>query len=293
MKRSLALRGIALTVVLIAAAACGGDDGGGPTAPEVPSITEIGGLESGSIRAGELVVIRGTNLLAIRRSVSLAGAPTEVQVLLDGTPLQPESVTDTEIRFRIPLELAPGSHTLAVRIGGQTSNTITFNVEVFTASGLYRGEARLTFDNCEVVGVPVGAVRPIDTVVIDARPAITMRRGELAPMTGTLAPDGSFTASFTETREEQGAQLRIELRIEGQLLVDEGEPTLSAEFTAQVTDVETSDFCRFADEDFARRISTETEFLRAPLAPAGTDRPGTLRRLLRGVGGPRGTSPGT
>jgi hypothetical protein len=255
--------------VALAPLACGDDDGpSGPVEP-APVVDEI---TVGAVRAGEVLVITGENLTALR-SPALAGAPTQVQVLLDGSPLVPESVTATEIRVRIPLSLAPGTHTLAVRVGERTSNTVEFEVEVFTASGIYDGSSVLTFDTCELP-FPVGTEREVQILVIDERPAVTFQRGELDRLTGTLAADGSFTAAFTEV--EDGVE--IDLQMDGELGTDgAGVPELTSHFTVELTDLETSESCRFEEDDRATRISTDTDVLRRG---AGDGR--SLRGLLPG-----------
>ncbi|MBW3665558.1 MAG: IPT/TIG domain-containing protein, partial [Actinobacteria bacterium] len=94
---------------------------------------------------GEVVVITGRNLSGSSAALQLAAS---VEILLDGRVLAPESVSATEVRVRIPLDVSPGPHTLSVRVDGRTSNSVQFTVEVFTVTGTYQGPGRIASATC-------------------------------------------------------------------------------------------------------------------------------------------------
>lgn len=187
-----------------ALAACGGGGGGGPIVPDAPVIESLD--IQGSIRAGEVLVIRGRGLNDTRVPRGLSPAAT-VEILLDGRVLTPESATATEIRVRIPLDIAPGPHTLSVRVDGRASNSVAFTVEIFTVTGTYRGPGRIASATCNDPAVqeqlreqfPPGETGTGTQAVLDERPDLTLISQDFSQpgvfeAFGRLEVEGTFHA---------------------------------------------------------------------------------------------------
>ncbi|MGH7544077.1 MAG: IPT/TIG domain-containing protein [Gemmatimonadota bacterium] len=215
---------------LALAVACSGGGGNGPAGPEEPPAPMIQSLEPNPVRAGEELIIRGSNLQA----AALESAQQSVQVLLDGQPLTPISATNTEVVVEIPIEVEPGNHTLRVRTaGGDLTNTSTLAVHVFTVTGTYVALGPQTNDTCGVDDTPIGTVEEFEVSLTDNRPTLNIRVGGFR-FNGSLGNGGDFQGQLQETDPGTG-------------LVS----TVSLNGNMQVADDGTAGFSAFLDLDFS------------------------------------------
>ncbi len=237
--------------------ACSGG-GGGPSAPETPPNPQLNSVSPNPVRAGETLIISGQNLRALQ-GMNLAQVQT-IEVLLDGLVISPISTSDTEIQVRVPLETTPGNHTVAIRSGGRTSNSLPFGSEIFTATGTYVAQGPVSLNSCLDFGIgePVGTVETFEVVISDDRPKATGRIGAI-PLSGTLSASGSFNMFQTE----QG----ITSRVEGNLLAAEGEAGFSGRVTLESNDVI---ICSIIRQVTGLRITT-TPTAKAPSADLSGD----------------------
>lgn len=173
--------------------ACGGGSGS-PTDLEEP-VPAIQSLDPNPARAGEELIIRGSNLQTPAGSLQPAQG---IEVLLDGRVLTPSSATDSEIVVTLPLDITPGSHTLRVRTGaGELTNTVPFQVHIFTVTGTYRAEGPRSSDTCLIDGTPIGTVEDFEVSLTDNRPTLSMRVGAFR-FNGTLGNGGDFTGQLQQ-----------------------------------------------------------------------------------------------
>lgn len=254
--RELVRRRAVIAILAAGIVSCGGG-GGGPTAPAAPTINNVG-----SVRAGEILVITGQNLTSLN-ALELA-QQASVEVLVDSRVLTPESVTATEIRVRIPMDLTPGSHTLAVRVSGRTSNTINLTVEVFTVTGTYVGAGTIVSTTCNDPDLqeafreifPPGFTDASVKLVTDLRPQLRIvvpnpPEGDVE-LTGALMADGSFQATVTESLPE----VQIVNTLTGQFTFSSGEVRSQSSLTLVVTFPGTPLLCDVALTFEERRTTT-------------------------------------
>jgi hypothetical protein len=222
MLRRDAVRFVWLPVAL--ALACGGSGGGGPTEPEEPPAPTIQSLDPNPVRAGEDLIIRGSNLQAAN---ALQPAQQGVQVLIDGRTLSPTSVTNTEVVVELPLDIEPGNHTVRVRnAAGVLTNTSTLEVHVFTVTGTYRALGPQTDDTCGVDDTPIGTVEEFEISLTDNRPTLSIRVGGFR-FNGSLGNGGDFQGQLQEV--DPGTGLVSTVSLNGNMIVgDDG----AAGFTA-------------------------------------------------------------
>ncbi|MGH7571549.1 MAG: hypothetical protein ACREMK_06865 [Gemmatimonadota bacterium] len=232
--------------------ACSGG-GGGPSAPETPPSPQLNSVSPNPVRAGEALILSGQNLLAFR-GMNLAQVQA-IEVLLDGRVISPISTSDTEVQIRLPLETTPGNHTVAIRAGGRTSNSLPFGSEIFTATGTYVAQGPVSLNSCLDFGLgdPVGTVQTFEIVISDDRPNATGRIGAI-PLSGTLSASGSFNMS----RTEEG----ITSRVEGNLLAVEQDAGFSGRVALESNDVI---ICSIITQVTGLRITT-TPTAKAPSA---------------------------
>jgi hypothetical protein len=154
----------------------------------------VGSVSPNPVRAGETLIISGQNLRASQAGV----------VLIDGVAVVPLSGTNTEIQVQVPIQVTPGNHVLRVQVEAELSNTVSFQVEIFTVTGTYVSQGPIVLNSCGV-GDPVGTVNTFEIAMIDNRPILTGRIGAI-PLQGTMTGGGSFNMSqiegdFTERLE--------------------------------------------------------------------------------------------
>ncbi|MBW3660548.1 MAG: IPT/TIG domain-containing protein [Gemmatimonadetes bacterium] len=224
-KRALRLGAAAVAAGLLA---CGG--GGGPTDPAPrPRITD---LEPDPVRAGEALTIHGQDFQAVAGRVP-APLP-EVTVVLDGRVLTPVSVTDTEIVITVPLEVAPGDHSVVVRAGDSESDPRSVGVTIFTVTGSYAAVGVQTEDTCEADEVPVGGSEPFSVSLVDERPVLGIRVDGF-DFEGTLASDGTFAGTHEEVLDPE-VGLTGTVEFEGTMGAREGGTAgLTAVFEIQIS----------------------------------------------------------
>jgi hypothetical protein len=157
-----------------------------------PAITSV---SPSSVRAGDILIIRGQNFTALR-TLQLSG--NTPQVLIDGVTLGATSVTATELQVAVPLDLTPGNHTLRIQLDSDVSNTLNFTSEIFTATGTYGAEGPVTLNSCGFSDFPIGSRHTFEVSMTDNRPTLNARIGGITGFFGTLTPGGSFNVSQTE-----------------------------------------------------------------------------------------------
>lgn len=156
-------------------------------APVVSSVTP------NPVRAGGTLIITGQSL---RASQGLVLSQT-VMVLIDGVAITPVSSTNTEIQVQVPINVTPGNHVLRVQVDGEFSNSVPFQVEIFTVTGTYAAQGPVTINSCGDPFDPVNTVVTLEIAMTDGRPALTGRVGA-APLQGTMTSGGSFEMSRSQ-----------------------------------------------------------------------------------------------
>lgn len=142
------------------------------------------------VRAGGTLIISGQNLRASQ------GAQTGT-ALIDGVAVTPLSSTNTEIQVQVPINVTPGNHVLRVQVNGEFSNSVPFQVEIFTVTGTYAAQGPVTINSCGDPFDPVDTVVTLEIAMTDGRPALTGRVGA-SPLQGTMTSGGSFEMSRSE-----------------------------------------------------------------------------------------------
>jgi hypothetical protein len=132
-------------------------------------------------------------------------------VLIDGVAVTPLSVTNTEIQVQVPINVTPGNHVLRVQVDAEFSNSVPFQVEIFTVTGTYIAQGPVVLNSCLDFGVgdPVGTPETFELAMTDSRPTLTGRIGAI-PLQGTLTSGGSFNMSRTEEN--------VTTRVEGSMI---------------------------------------------------------------------------
>jgi hypothetical protein len=108
----------------------------------------------------------------------------------------PLSGTSTEIQVRVPIQVTPGNHVLRVQVDTELSNSVSFQVEIFTVTGTYVAQGPIVLNSC-YIGDPVGTVNTFEIAMTDSRPTLTGRIGAI-PLQGTMSSGGSFNISDIE-----------------------------------------------------------------------------------------------
>lgn len=186
-------RFLSTVTVLMSLVSCGGGNGGSPTEPD--PAPEILSLQPNPVRAGEDLIISGQNL---QPSVGVLPAQQGVTVLLGNRTLTPVSASSTEVVVEIPLDVAPGNHTLRVRAGNRDSGSRQLQVNIFTVTGTYAASGPQITDTCEVDDTPIGGIDNFQIAFTDNRPTLVIRIGAADPITGTLGEAGDFSGQNSE-----------------------------------------------------------------------------------------------
>lgn len=202
------LRFASISLVLGLLAGCGGGGGGGgPTQPQPQPDPQILSISPTPVRAGEDVIIRGTNL---QGNAALAPAQSSVQVIIGNRTLTPSSAGPAEVIARVPLDLMPGNHSVRITANGRSSNTISHPFSVFTVTGTYSAEGPRVFDSCNVDDDPIGTVNEFEVSLTDNRPSLGMRIGGFR-FTGTIGDGGDFSGQFQQTDPSLGVTTTVTL----------------------------------------------------------------------------------
>lgn len=140
-----------------------------PPAPPNPQRVERGGASGSPLAPGGLFSIYGTRLADTTQQVGIIPWPTElggVRVTINGVPAPLIYVSPTQVNGQVPYEIAPGTATLAITVGGATGQT-TFQVAPASPGILVYGDNRAVAVNPNgSVNGPNAAARPGEVVVM-------------------------------------------------------------------------------------------------------------------------------
>lgn len=234
----------------------------------------IGSISPNPVRAGEILIISGQNL---RGSVGVNLSQATV-VLIDGVVVPPISETSSEIQVRVPIQVIPGNHVIRVQVGTEVSNSIPFEVHIFTVTGTYVAQGLVIINSCLDfdIGDPVGTAETREIAMTDSRPTLTGRIGATA-VQGTLTSGGAFNMSHTEVVPGAGT---ITSRVEGSMLAT---PQGSVGFSGRVSlSASGALVCSYIIDLIGARVSTvATSRVPAAAMMAGRGAEETVREVLK------------